>query len=94
MKLEGGRVSEDNLNSSWVKLKILKCKGLNCKLKLWFYHLFHLILIMCAEFDSNFKLLEKKELVIEDHLMIHDWAFTDTHYILFANRIKLDVIGM
>lgn len=45
------------------------------------------------EFDSNFKLLEKKELVIEDHLMIHDWAFTDTHYILFANRIKLDVIG-
>ncbi|XP_038876141.1 carotenoid cleavage dioxygenase 7, chloroplastic [Benincasa hispida] len=45
------------------------------------------------EFDSNFKLLQKKDLVIDDHLMIHDWAFTDTHYILFANRIKLDVIG-
>ncbi|NP_001284427.1 carotenoid cleavage dioxygenase 7, chloroplastic [Cucumis melo] len=45
------------------------------------------------EFDSNFKLLQKKDLVIDDHLMIHDWAFTDNHYILFANRIKLDVIG-
>ncbi|KAG6575282.1 carotenoid cleavage dioxygenase 7, chloroplastic [Cucurbita moschata] len=45
------------------------------------------------EFDSNFKLLEKKEFVIDDHLMIHDWAFTDTHYILFANRIKLDLFG-
>lgn len=26
-------------------------------------------------------------------MMIHDWAFTDTHYILFANRVKLDPIG-
>lgn len=25
--------------------------------------------------------------------MIHDWAFTDSHYILFGNRIKLDVAG-
>ncbi|KAL6495368.1 Carotenoid cleavage dioxygenase 7, chloroplastic [Orobanche gracilis] len=25
--------------------------------------------------------------------MIHDWAFTDSHYILFGNRIKLDVTG-
>ncbi|KAE8691192.1 hypothetical protein F3Y22_tig00110890pilonHSYRG00028 [Hibiscus syriacus] len=32
--------------------------------------------------------------IIPDHLMIHDWiwAFTDTRYILFGNRIKLDVI--
>ncbi|XP_031259612.1 carotenoid cleavage dioxygenase 7, chloroplastic [Pistacia vera] len=45
------------------------------------------------EFDSNFKLLNKQEFNIPDHLMIHDWAFTDTHYILFANRIKLDVTG-
>lgn len=45
------------------------------------------------EFDSNFKLLQKKEFNIPDHLMIHDWAFTDTHYILFGNRIKLDVPG-
>lgn len=46
-----------------------------------------------AEFDSNFKLLQKQVFNIPDHLMIHDWAFTDTHYILFANRIKLDVVG-
>ncbi|KAF7825222.1 carotenoid cleavage dioxygenase 7, chloroplastic [Senna tora] len=45
------------------------------------------------EYDSNFKLVEKQEFRIPDHLMIHDWAFTDTHYIIFANRIKLDVIG-
>ncbi|KAJ7950862.1 Carotenoid cleavage dioxygenase 7 [Quillaja saponaria] len=45
------------------------------------------------EYDSNFKLLQKQEFKIAEHLMIHDWAFTDTHYILFANRIKLDVVG-
>ncbi|KAK4844190.1 hypothetical protein QYF36_017544 [Acer negundo] len=45
------------------------------------------------EFDKNFKMVHKQKFKIPDHLMIHDWAFTDTHYILFANRIKLDVIG-
>ncbi|KAK1588540.1 hypothetical protein Q3G72_024426 [Acer saccharum] len=45
------------------------------------------------EFDQNFKMVQKQEFKIADHLMIHDWAFTDTYYILFANRIKLDVIG-
>ncbi|CAK7347820.1 unnamed protein product [Dovyalis caffra] len=45
------------------------------------------------EHDADFKLLQRQEFGIPDHLMIHDWAFTDTHYILFANRIKLDVIG-
>ncbi|KAK9910947.1 hypothetical protein M0R45_034881 [Rubus argutus] len=45
------------------------------------------------EFDSNFKQVGKKEFIIPDHLMIHDWAFTATYYILFANRVKLDVAG-
>ncbi|KAK6918624.1 Carotenoid oxygenase [Dillenia turbinata] len=45
------------------------------------------------EYDSEFKLLQKQDFEIPDHLMIHDWAFTDSHYILFANRIKLDVLG-
>ncbi|CAI0556511.1 unnamed protein product [Linum tenue] len=45
------------------------------------------------EYDSNFKLLQKQEFEIPDRLMIHDWAFTDTHYILFGNRIKIDVLG-
>ncbi|KAF6140368.1 hypothetical protein GIB67_005293 [Kingdonia uniflora] len=45
------------------------------------------------EFDSDFKLAQKQEFNIPDHLMIHDWAFTDTHYVLFGNRIKLDVPG-
>ncbi|XP_072986928.1 carotenoid cleavage dioxygenase 7, chloroplastic [Typha latifolia] len=45
------------------------------------------------EFDYNFELIEKKEFIIPDHLMIHDWAFTDGHYVLLGNRIKLDVPG-
>lgn len=46
-----------------------------------------------AEYDSNFKMVEKQEFKIPDHMMIHDWAFTDTYYIVFANRIKLDILG-
>ncbi|KAJ4956312.1 hypothetical protein NE237_013095 [Protea cynaroides] len=46
-----------------------------------------------CEFDLNFNLLQKQEFNIPDHLMIHDWAFTDTHYILFGNRVKIDVTG-
>ncbi|KAL3814979.1 hypothetical protein ACJIZ3_016247 [Penstemon smallii] len=45
------------------------------------------------EFDSNFKLVQTQEFSIPDHLMIHDWAFTDSHYIVFGNRIKLDIAG-
>ncbi|PKA64156.1 Carotenoid cleavage dioxygenase 7, chloroplastic [Apostasia shenzhenica] len=45
------------------------------------------------EFDSNLELKQKKKFTISDHLMIHDWAFTDNHYILIANRIKLDLPG-
>ncbi|KAI9078457.1 hypothetical protein K1719_039553 [Acacia pycnantha] len=46
-----------------------------------------------CEYDSKFKVVQKQEFKIPDHLMIHDWAFTDSHYIIFANRIKLDVLG-
>ncbi|XP_028753454.1 carotenoid cleavage dioxygenase 7, chloroplastic-like [Neltuma alba] len=46
-----------------------------------------------SEYDSEFKLVQKQEFKIPDQLMIHDWAFTDSHYIIFANRIKLDVLG-
>ncbi|CAI9277888.1 unnamed protein product [Lactuca saligna] len=45
------------------------------------------------EFDCNFKMLQKQEFKLEEHLMIHDWAFTDSHYVLFGNRIKLDILG-
>ncbi|XP_071691170.1 carotenoid cleavage dioxygenase 7, chloroplastic [Rutidosis leptorrhynchoides] len=45
------------------------------------------------EFDGDFKMLQKQEFNIPEHLMIHDWAFTDSHYILFGNRIKLDILG-
>ncbi|KAF7139007.1 hypothetical protein RHSIM_Rhsim07G0033200 [Rhododendron simsii] len=45
------------------------------------------------EFDTNFKLVQRREFTIPEHLMIHDWAFTDSHYILFGNRIKLDITG-
>lgn len=46
-----------------------------------------------SEYDENFKMVQSQEFNIPDHLMIHDWAFTDSHYILFGNRIKLDVPG-
>lgn len=45
------------------------------------------------EFDSEFNVMLKQEFDIPDQFMIHDWAVTDTHYILFGNRIKLDVLG-
>ncbi|KAG9452200.1 hypothetical protein H6P81_005104 [Aristolochia fimbriata] len=45
------------------------------------------------EFDTNFKLLNEREFCIPEHFMIHDWALTDTHYLIFGNRIKLDVPG-
>lgn len=56
-------------------------------------HFFLFYFILCVEFDLNFKLLQKKDFSIPDHLMIHDWAFTDSHYIIFGNRIKLDIPG-
>ena len=46
-----------------------------------------------AEFDADFALVQRREFVLPDHLMIHDWAFTDSHYVLLGNRIKLDVPG-
>lgn len=48
---------------------------------------------MTAEFDEDFALVQKREFVVPDHLMIHDWTFTDTHYVLLGNRIKLDIPG-
>ncbi|XP_051144299.1 carotenoid cleavage dioxygenase 7, chloroplastic-like [Andrographis paniculata] len=45
------------------------------------------------EFDSNFNMVQSRGFTVPDHLMLHDWAFTDSHYILFGNRIKLDVPG-
>lgn len=46
-----------------------------------------------AEYDMEFELIQKQEFNIPDHMMIHDWAFTDNHYVMFANRIKLDIPG-
>nr|CAB3485330.1 unnamed protein product [Digitaria exilis] len=45
------------------------------------------------EFDADFTLVQKREFVLPDHLMIHDWTFTDKHYVLLGNRIKLDIPG-
>ncbi|KMZ70933.1 Carotenoid cleavage dioxygenase 7 [Zostera marina] len=45
------------------------------------------------EFDSDFKLVEKKEFSIADHLLIHDWCFTENHYIIVGNRIKNNGFG-
>ncbi|KAL6651164.1 hypothetical protein ACP70R_010089 [Stipagrostis hirtigluma subsp. patula] len=45
------------------------------------------------EFDADFALVQRREFVLPDHLMIHDWTFTDSHYVLFGNRIRLNVPG-
>jgi hypothetical protein len=46
-----------------------------------------------AEFDADFALVQTREFVLPDHLMIHDWTFTDSHYVLLGNRIRLDIPG-
>ncbi|KAG9452202.1 hypothetical protein H6P81_005106 [Aristolochia fimbriata] len=43
------------------------------------------------EYDTSFKLLNKRKFCIPEALMIHDWALTDTHYVIFGNRFKLHV---
>lgn len=48
---------------------------------------------IAAEFDRDFEVVQKRGYRIPDHLMIHDWAFTDTHYIIFGNRIRVDPLG-
>ncbi|VFQ94609.1 unnamed protein product [Cuscuta campestris] len=45
------------------------------------------------EFDATLELVQQEEYNIPDHLMIHDWALTDNFYVLFGNRIKLDLPG-
>ncbi|KAI0500969.1 hypothetical protein KFK09_019187 [Dendrobium nobile] len=45
------------------------------------------------EFDKNFELIQKKKYLISDQLMIHDWAFTDSYYIIMGNRIKTNILG-
>ncbi|KAL9234360.1 hypothetical protein vseg_009240 [Gypsophila vaccaria] len=45
------------------------------------------------EFDETFKLLHERAFNLPTHTMIHDWGFTDTYYILFANPVKIDVLG-
>ncbi|KAH7687607.1 9-cis-beta-carotene 9'10'-cleaving dioxygenase protein, partial [Dioscorea alata] len=45
------------------------------------------------EFDGDFELKQRKEFIVEDHLLIHDWGFTDSYYVLMGNRIKLDMPG-
>ena len=35
--------------------------------------------------------MQKREFVLPAHLMIHDWAFTDSHYVVLGNRIRLDI---
>lgn len=49
---------------------------------------------MNKEFDGDFELKQRKEFIAEDHLLIHDWGFTDSYYVLMGNRIKLDMPGI
>lgn len=47
-----------------------------------------------VEFDSSLKLLQRKQFAMQEQQMVHDWGLTDNHYVLIANRVKLDHIGI
>ncbi|BBN00944.1 9-cis-beta-carotene 9',10'-cleaving dioxygenase [Marchantia polymorpha subsp. ruderalis] len=42
------------------------------------------------EFDRCMNLLQKLRFTINDHIMIHDWNLTENHYVIIANRVKLN----
>ncbi|KAG0474368.1 hypothetical protein HPP92_014054 [Vanilla planifolia] len=46
-----------------------------------------------CEFDRDFVLKQKKEFLVPAQMMVHDWGFTEDHYILIVNSVKLDLPG-
>ncbi|KAG6555281.1 hypothetical protein Mapa_003324 [Marchantia paleacea] len=45
------------------------------------------------EFDRGMNLLQKQRFTINDHIMIHDWNLTENHYVIIANRVKLNSLN-
>jgi len=39
------------------------------------------------------QVVQRNVFTLEEQLMIHDWGLTDNHYVLLANRVKLNSAG-
>jgi carotenoid cleavage dioxygenase-like enzyme len=39
------------------------------------------------------QVVQRNVFTLDEQLMIHDWGLTDNHYVLLANRVKLNSAG-
>jgi carotenoid cleavage dioxygenase-like enzyme len=47
-----------------------------------------------AEMDLSMEVLQRQVFTLNEQTMIHDWGLTDNHYVLLANRVKLNSPGI
>jgi carotenoid cleavage dioxygenase-like enzyme len=46
-----------------------------------------------AELNTSMEVVQRNVFTLHEQLMIHDWGLTDNHYVLLANRVKLNSAG-
>jgi 9-cis-beta-carotene 9',10'-cleaving dioxygenase len=46
-----------------------------------------------AELNTSMEVVQRNVFTLDEQLMIHDWGLTDNHYVLLANRVKLNSAG-
>lgn len=44
--------------------------------------------------DLSMQVLQRQVFTLNEQTMIHDWGLTDNHYVLLANRVKLNSPGI
>ncbi|CAM6075974.1 unnamed protein product [Sphagnum tenellum] len=42
------------------------------------------------ELNTSMQVVQRNVFTLDEQLMIHDWGLTDNHYVLLANRVKLN----
>ncbi|CAM6021829.1 unnamed protein product [Sphagnum balticum] len=45
------------------------------------------------ELNTSMEVVQRNVFTLDEQLMIHDWGLTDNHYVLLANRVKLNSAG-
>ncbi|CAM6021887.1 unnamed protein product [Sphagnum balticum] len=45
------------------------------------------------ELNTSMQVVKRNVFTLDEQLMIHDWGLTDNHYVLLANRVKLNSAG-
>lgn len=45
------------------------------------------------EMDLSMQVVQRKSFTLDEQLMIHDWGLTNNHYVLLANKVKLNSPG-